>query len=225
MLSRPFFKSEPQKPERPPAIQRSTPRRPRTPLQPPSITLSGWNPSTSTRLLSSSLAQDIWSALPERWQFSHDWHLVYSLEQHGSSLTTLYNNCDASKDSFAFYVLVVGDTIGGIFGAALTDPPAPSGRYFGKRESFLWKKQLGKDGKDGPFKAFMATGINDYVAFCRHESLSIGAGKDGKTGLWLNDRFDKGYSGRCDTFMNEPLSDDDGGSFEVLGVEVWQIPF
>jgi hypothetical protein len=49
--------------------------------------------------------------------------------------------------------------------------------------------------------------------------------KDGKTGLWLNDRFDKGFSGRCDTFMNEPLTDDDNGTFEVLGVEVWRIPF
>ena len=49
--------------------------------------------------------------------------------------------------------------------------------------------------------------------------------KDGKTGLWLNDRFDKGFSGRCDTFMNESLTDDDNGTFEVLGVEVWRIPF
>jgi hypothetical protein len=113
MLSLPFFKSEPPKPEKPTSI-RDVPRRPRTPPQPPSITLYGWNPATSTRLLTSSLAQDIWSALPERWQFSHEWHLVYSLEQHGSSLSTLYNNCRAFRDTFAFYILVVGDTVGGV---------------------------------------------------------------------------------------------------------------
>ena len=47
--------------------------------------------------------------------------------------------------------------------------------------------------------------------------------RDGKFGLWLDDSFEKGVSGRCPTFGNEPLSEDVGGKFEILNVELWRI--
>lgn len=122
MLSRPFFKSEAPKPAKEQSpIQGYTPRRPRSPPPPPNIKLNGWDPRTSTRLLGPALAQDLWHALPERWQFTHEWDLVFSLEQHGCSLTTLYNNCAEVKDRFAFYLIVVGDTLGGVRHTGLED--------------------------------------------------------------------------------------------------------
>lgn len=45
---------------------------------------------------------------------------------------------------------------------------------------------------------------------------------DGHFGLWLDDSFEKGVSSPCQTFGNEPLSDE-GTKFDVLGVEIWYI--
>ena len=69
------------------------------------------------------------------------------------------------------------------------------------------------------FKAFPYSGVNDYLIFCEHDYLSVGGG-DGKYGLWLDGVLEKGISSHCMTFGNEPLSEE-GGKFEVVGVEVW----
>lgn len=71
------------------------------------------------------------------------------------------------------------------------------------------------------FKAFPYSGINDFMIYCEPHYLSVGGG-DGHYGLWLDDGLEKGISDPCPTFGNEGLSED-GGKFEVLGVEVWYI--
>ncbi|OJJ48640.1 hypothetical protein ASPZODRAFT_130738 [Penicilliopsis zonata CBS 506.65] len=71
------------------------------------------------------------------------------------------------------------------------------------------------------FKAFPYSGVNDYMIFCETGFLSLGAG-DGHYGLWLDSSFEKGVSASCETFGNEPLSDE-GTKFDVLGVEVWYV--
>jgi hypothetical protein len=45
---------------------------------------------------------------------------------------------------------------------------------------------------------------------------------DGHYGLWLDSSLEKGVSASCQTFGNEPLSDE-GVKFDVLGVEVWYV--
>lgn len=45
---------------------------------------------------------------------------------------------------------------------------------------------------------------------------------DGHYGLWLDNSLEKGVSASCQTFGNEPLSDE-GVKFDVLGVEVWYV--
>lgn len=71
------------------------------------------------------------------------------------------------------------------------------------------------------FKAFPYSGVNDYLMLCETGFFSIGGG-DGKYGLWLDDTFEKGISSPCQTFGNEPLSEE-GEKFEIIGVEVWSI--
>ncbi|KAL2024804.1 hypothetical protein VTK56DRAFT_5625 [Thermocarpiscus australiensis] len=71
------------------------------------------------------------------------------------------------------------------------------------------------------FKAFPYSGVNEYYMQCEAHFLSLGAG-DGKYGLWLDDRLERGVSSTSQTFGNEPLSDE-GEKFGVLGVEVWVI--
>ncbi|KAL4765529.1 putative oxidative stress response protein Oxr1 [Aspergillus foveolatus] len=71
------------------------------------------------------------------------------------------------------------------------------------------------------FKAFPYSGVNDYMMFCETGFLSLGGG-DGYYGLWLDSILEKGVSASCQTFGNEPLSDE-GVKFDVLGVEVWYV--
>ncbi|KAA8645977.1 hypothetical protein EYZ11_004022 [Aspergillus tanneri] len=71
------------------------------------------------------------------------------------------------------------------------------------------------------FKAFPYSGVNDYMMFCETGFLSLGGG-DGRYGLWLDSSLEKGVSSACQTFGNEPLSDE-GGKFDIIGVEVWYV--
>lgn len=77
---------------------------------------------------------------PPRLQLSETWSLVYSLENDGVSLGTLYHKClSPSFDRGAGFILVVQDAAGGNFGAYLTDPPRPSPSFYGTGECFLWR--------------------------------------------------------------------------------------
>ncbi|RMY98726.1 hypothetical protein D0860_08453 [Hortaea werneckii] len=123
---------------------RTAPQRRPSPFQPPPLTpltLQGYRESTKgkSRLLSRALGEEIRLLLPARLQLMDQWHLTYSLEQDGSTLSTLYNLCDQHRGKRGGFVLVVRDAGGGIFGAYLTDPPKPQSHYFGSGECFLWR--------------------------------------------------------------------------------------
>ncbi|CAK7904506.1 oxidation resistance protein 1 [[Candida] anglica] len=62
------------------------------PLTP--LSLHGYKSSTKHKLLDKELAENIRNLVPARFQLFDDWYLEYSLEQHGISLKTLYNNCN-----------------------------------------------------------------------------------------------------------------------------------
>ncbi|KAI0198621.1 hypothetical protein F4808DRAFT_462560 [Astrocystis sublimbata] len=74
------------------------------------------------------------------------------------------------------------------------------------------------------FQTFAYTGANDYCMFCETKFLSVGGGhgERGRFGLWLNDGLSRGHSAECDTFLNQPLSDE-GEKFDVMGVELWVV--
>lgn len=57
------------------------------------VILTGYKDTTKHRLLDGELAEDIRKLVPARLQLFDTWELVYSLEQHGISLKTLYQRC------------------------------------------------------------------------------------------------------------------------------------
>ncbi|GKT82789.1 oxidation resistance protein 1 [Colletotrichum tofieldiae] len=102
--------------------------------------------------------------LPERLRIMEDWKLIYSLEQDGASLTTLYQKAADYQGRRVGFVLVVRDDAGGdgslakpghaapcgsqaanqvfmeqTFGAYLSEYPHPAPKYFGNGECFLWR--------------------------------------------------------------------------------------
>lgn len=126
-----------------------TPPQPRSasPFQPPPLTpltLSGWKPSTreSARLLSKALAEEVRLLFPPRNQLVDKWVLIYSLDQDGSSLATLYKKADAYRGKRGGFVLVVRDGSGNVFGGYLSDPPHPAPNFYGNGECFLWRASV-----------------------------------------------------------------------------------
>lgn len=96
-------------------IRTASPFRP-PPLDP--IVLHGYKESTSqsARLLSHGVAEEIRIMLPERLRIKEDWRLIYSLEQDGASLATLYQKAAEFQGQRVGFVLVVRDDLGGVSG-------------------------------------------------------------------------------------------------------------
>lgn len=84
------------------------------PLEP--LVLHGYRESTPSpsRLLTTAVAEEIRAMIPERLRIVEDWRLVYSLEQDGASLSTLYQKCRCLEGRRVGFVLVVKDQEGGV---------------------------------------------------------------------------------------------------------------
>jgi hypothetical protein len=97
----------------PPIARSVSPLRP-PPLEP--LALKGFSPDTpeSARLLTPSIAEEIRIMVPERLRIEEDWKLVYSLDQDGASLATLYEKTYKHDEHRIGFVLVVKDQEGGV---------------------------------------------------------------------------------------------------------------
>ncbi|EDO17734.1 hypothetical protein Kpol_1033p39 [Vanderwaltozyma polyspora DSM 70294] len=209
----------------------------------PKVILNGYLPSTKNRLLTPDMCDDIRMLMPTRIQLYTDWKLMYSLEQHGASLHSLYDSIAPDSDTpmRVGYVLVIKDRLSGIFGAYSNEPfhPTDARRYYGNGECFLWQMEkvpnvsidrdtniennTKQDISDyrWRFKGYPYTGINEYAIYCTSKFLSMGAG-DGHYGIWCDDSLIHGVSGPCLTFGNDTLSKE-GDKFHIIGLEIWRV--
>ncbi|KAF5329667.1 hypothetical protein D9619_009443 [Psilocybe cf. subviscida] len=188
--------------------------------------------ASSSPVLTSELAGQIRSYLPALSRLPKKWTLVYSLDQDGISLNTLYTRSEAHATrrpapgevaaNNAAMLLVVKDSDGAIFGAWLAEGIRyiKGGKgYYGGGESFLWKYT------NDTLKVFKATGKNKYIALCEPDYISCGGG-DGHYGFYLDSSLFDGSSASCPTFDNEPLCSPGpkkgvSVTFECVGLEVW----
>lgn len=94
------------------------PHRTASPFQPPPLTPLTLNPANAPKssvILTRALAEEIRLLVPPRLQLCESWSLVYSLEEDGVSLTTLYTKCGApSIPRGSSFVLVIKDAAGGV---------------------------------------------------------------------------------------------------------------
>ncbi|XP_007432792.1 nuclear receptor coactivator 7 isoform X2 [Python bivittatus] len=158
-------------------------------------------------LLENMHVEQLARSLPARVQ-GYPWKLVYSTQEHGTSLKTLYRK-SSSLDSPV--LLVIKDMDNQIFGAYATHAFRLSDHYYGTGETFLYTF-------NPIFKVFMWSGENTYFINGDVTSLELGGG-DGKFGLWLDADLYHGRSNSCNTFNNDILSKKE--DFVVQDVEVW----
>ncbi|BGP39638.1 oxidation resistance protein 1 [Rhodotorula kratochvilovae] len=221
------------------------------------IKLVGLRPGVQ-RVLEEDVAEGIRPSLPPRLRLSPRWSLLYSLDQHGISLTTLFANLDRGlRDRDGGFVLVVKSERGEVFGAyvseALRDGAREqrgSTRWGGDGSCFLWKStpfpptdfRIGSS-----VQSFKPTFRNTFYVYATSSSssstlfpsssgppggesfLAFGGGEDGVFGLYVDGVFERGWTGRCETYGNEPLVGAGGraegqeGKFEVVGLECWAV--
>ncbi|KAH3662198.1 hypothetical protein OGAPHI_005446 [Ogataea philodendri] len=202
---------------------------PLTPLQ-----LLGYKSTTHHKLLHSELAEELRLHIPPILQISHSWSLLYSLEQDGTSLNTLYSRVQPAVGESTTrrkgYLLVVMDTQHRIFGAYMNEylRPLDKKHYYGNGDCFLWKAErdtirnistLETSGEQLRLKVFPYTSVNDYIIYSNHDFISIGSG-NGRFGLYIGGNFESGATDSVETFGNEPLTTE---RFNILGLEIWKI--
>nr|XP_008118057.1 PREDICTED: nuclear receptor coactivator 7 isoform X2 [Anolis carolinensis] len=158
-------------------------------------------------LLENMHVEQLARCLPARVQ-GYPWRLIYSTQEHGTSLKTLYRK-SASLDSPV--LLVVKDMDNQIFGAYATHPFRLSDHYYGTGETLLFTF-------NPLFKVFKWSGENTYFINGDVTSLELGGG-DGRFGLWLDADLYHGRSNCCSTFNNDILSKKE--DFVIQDVEVW----
>ncbi|KAI9347502.1 TLDc domain-containing protein, partial [Pilaira anomala] len=150
-----------------------------------------------------------------RYRISQKWNLLYSLDQHGISLASLYS---LTREYNGPCIMIIKDADKQIFGSYLSNTLSSQSHYYGTGECFLWKLSSASQ-KDVPkIKTFPWTGKNDYMILSDSDFIAIGGG-NGTFGLWLNSELEKGYSNACPTFDNECLSTKP--DFECMEMEIW----
>lgn len=158
-------------------------------------------------VLSAAIASRLRAFLPPLARLEATWTLLYSLDQHGISLSTLYKRCanPADEDTPRLALLVVRDADDGVFGAFVPDGVVMHRRYYGSGESFLWRTTRAPGTDEDGVQVYRWTGKNTYVALCEPAFISFGGG-DGHYGLWIDSTLFDGSSARCPTFDNDVLS-------------------
>ncbi|KAK3808271.1 MAG: TLDc domain-containing protein, partial [Benniella sp.] len=134
--------------------------------------------------------------LPRKLRNATKWNLVYSSDQHGISMTTLFYRCKGKGPM----VLAIKDTRNGVFGAFVNEELKTHLSYYGTGEC------SGKREKKKKLVQFWKwTAKNNYMVLAEPGFIGFGGG-DGKFGLWIHSDLERGHSERCATFDNEPLA-------------------
>jgi len=172
------------------------------------ITLNGRRDNTLP-VLTEYLAEVIRSRLPNLLQEATKWNLMYSMDQHGARLSTLYSLIENQGPC----VIVLKNSKHEVFGAFVSEPFKLDHKgFFGTPECFLWKADKYQ------FKKFNATNLNQYFMLADPTFIAMGGG-NGNFGFYLDEDIHYGYSSFCDTFENETLTENK--EFEIYGCEVW----
>jgi len=177
-----------------------------------SVTLNGRKDNTLP-VLTEYLAEIIRSRLPNLLQEANKWNLMYSMDQHGARLSTLYRMIENQGPC----VIILKNSKHEVFGAFVSEPFKLDHKgFFGTPECFLWKADKYQ------FKIFNATNLNQYFMLADPTFIAMGGG-NGNFGFYLDEDIHYGYSSFCDTYENETLTENK--EFEIYGCEVWSFEY
>lgn len=142
------------------------------------------------------------------------WKRLYSLARDGDS----FENCLRLIANDSRTLMVVRTSRNDVLGGFADMPwDADQLGYYGGPTSCLFKSTT-----DGKIRYYKWSGANRYIQLVdvSHKMLAFGGGgDDGAFGLSVEQDFQLGSTGPCDTFHNEPLCDQD--TFEIVDMEIF----
>ncbi|KAI6143342.1 hypothetical protein BKA82DRAFT_4185132 [Pisolithus tinctorius] len=164
------------------------------------------------QVLTEDVANSLRIHLPALVRLSRNWTLLYSIDQHGISLNTLYTRSEPRTRSKAEpnppsgALLVVKDSLDGCL-------------VHGDRTGFMGvaKLSLAIRTDASPPLEYKWSGKNDYVVLC--DLIHLVWRRRWPYGLYIDSSLLEGSSAPCPTFDNPVLY----VSFECVGLEVWGI--
>lgn len=146
-------------------------------------------------------------------------NLLYSTDQHGMSLRTLYNRVRTASPT----LVVIRDTRGRVFGCYGAQPWKSSAtRYYGSGESFVFGALNTES-----VRVYKWSRENSFFQFTSGTFLAIGGGAGSHFALWVDEDLLMGTTSACSTFSSPPLTDltcedpSDSLEFKILSLEVW----
>ncbi|EFA83014.1 hypothetical protein PPL_03796 [Heterostelium album PN500] len=145
--------------------------------------------------------------LPVLYRLS-DWVLLYKTERDGISMKTMY----AKTYSQGACIILLKDFNNNVFGGFISESIKVSKSFYGSGECFLMKFKP-------TYKSYKWTRENRCFVLTEDNYISMGAGFNGKYGLWLDSEFNEGTSSRSETFDNDPLANEE--DFKCVGMEIW----
>ena len=201
------------------------------------------DPNNAFILTSEQMHEIACHVLPKTVAFSR-WRRLYGLGRDGDS----FDGCLRMIGNTSKTLMVVRTSKGSIFGGYAESPwhsQAQHGdaRFFGSAAACLWSfsssssssnrnpssGRVGggsgndKNGKTKTIQVYKWTGKNRYIQLCdmSHKMIAFGGGgDDGAFGLCVQEDFQRGSTGPCDTFDNQPLCPED--NFDIVDVEFWE---
>ena len=145
------------------------------------------------------------------------WKRLYSLARDGDSFNTFVQ----LVAGHAHTLLVIKTTRDAVFGGYADSEwkvqHQGNPEFFGLGHAFLFRID-----SEQKVRVYKWTGANRYTQYLDYKNsmLAFGGGGDvGAFGLCIEKDFQRGSSGTCATFENEPLCDDD--NFEIVDVECY----
>jgi len=160
-------------------------------------------------ILSETLRLGLAAELPPMYAI-RDCRLRYATDRDGCSLRTAYHRLAASGPT----LLLILDNAGNRFGGFATAAWQPEPHYFGTGESFLFSAMPA-------LHVHRWTGANAHFQLANSDSIAMGGG--GRFGLWLDESFENGSSGACETYGTHASLSRQGEFFRIVCVEFWEL--
>jgi len=171
---------------------------------------------TTIPIIDNRIAEQIRTKIPHLYKEAIKWKLLYSIDQHGLSLNTLYSNIKNAGPC----IMAIKTENDEVFGAFTSEPfdPLISKSYYGSGLSFIWKLN-----EQGNVDFYQAKSSNQYYMLADNHFIAMGGG-NGKFGFYLNENLIDGYISPCMTF-NYDSDIIENENFECYCLEIWGFEF